>query len=224
MVLELGPDNLKTTFTFDIFEGLKKPRKIDSIGVFLSGGLDSAALLCLILTELKNTESQLPVKCFTVIKDDYGIEYAEKVLVAINKKFQTNIQHFTNIVNENKNNYNIGKATFIKLYIQHPNTLFYVALNRMPKNVNFKHKLHTDYGYDKDKKFFYSPFLFLDKSQILDIFYKINCEDIIPYTYSCTSNSEIPCMDCYSCEEREYGFKMLNKTDPLLAQNQLTAK
>lgn len=94
----------------------------------------------------------------------------------------------------------------------------------MPENeiVKFKNTLKVDYGHRKDRFVYYSPFLFLHKPQILDIFYKLGHEDLLPYTYSCTMQPKIPCGNCYACEERAWGFKYLEKIDPLLTQNRLT--
>lgn len=224
MNLILGPSQLQTEFTFDIFDALVYPDKqpVDNIGVYFSGGLDSAALLCVVLTELKSTEKleKIPVKCFTVKKDDFALETSKIALSAISKKFEIAIEHINGIENQSKYHYQIGTKTFIQTYVNHRKTIFYTGINRPPDSeiVEFKHKLKTKYDREKNHKIYYSPFLFLHKPQIIDIFYKLGCEDIIPYTYSCNVNKIVPCGDCYSCEERAWGFKMLDKIDPLFAQ------
>lgn len=223
MKLKLGPTELETEFTFDLPAILKEARRsVDSIGVYFSGGIDSTALLVLIIAELKNIEkiNSIPIHCFSVIKQDYATIIAPNILNLIQDKFRVYIHHVNFIENYENNKENIHIKTFLKTFIQHRNTIYFVANNRMPPSdiVEFKNKLKVDYGHRKNKVLYYSPFLFLHKPQILDIFYKLNCEDLIQYTYSCTMNEITPCQNCYACEERAWGFKMLNKIDPLFTQ------
>jgi 7-cyano-7-deazaguanine synthase in queuosine biosynthesis len=223
MQLVLGPSELQTEFTFDIQDLLKaETRPIDSIGLYFSGGIDSTALLILLITELTNIGkiNSIPINCYSVVKQDYATSITPKILTTIQTKFEVNIKHVNGIENYNNNKENIHLKTFLDNFLKYRNTLYLVANNRMPPEtlVEFKNKLKVDYGHKKNRVVYYSPFLFLHKPQILDIFYKLNCEDLIPYTYSCTMNEITPCQNCYACEERAWGFKMLNKIDPLLAQ------
>ena len=52
---------------------------------------------------------------------------------------------------------------------------------------------------------------------MLDIFFKLNVEHIINYCHSCVIQEEGQCGKCYSCEERAWGFKMLDKQDPAIS-------
>ena len=73
----------------------------------------------------------------------------------------------------------------------------------------FSQKLNVVY---RDEPYIYrSPFLSLHKPQILDIYYKLGCENIIQYTHSCTVQAVGSCNNCYSCKEREWGFTALGK-------------
>jgi tRNA(Ile)-lysidine synthase TilS/MesJ len=97
MKLLLGPKNLQTEFEFVIWKkrgpltqvnGSFKP--IERIGLYLSGGLDSAALLCLILTELKSLNKlSTPITCFTINKTDCFNQYSIQVLEQIQKHFNS---------------------------------------------------------------------------------------------------------------------------------------
>ena len=228
MILELGPSVLATRFEFNIDQANKGYcRNYDSIGVYLSGGIDSVALLILILYELKSTGrlNKLPVFCYTVDKNDFGVNVTPAIVELLEKKFDTTIIHVNNVKNLSGNSDNVSIKTIFDAFINNKNRLFFLGINRMPSKelVSFKHTLKVDYGHKQDRGIYYSPFLFLHKPQILDIFYKLDCQDIIPYTYSCTMQPNIPCNNCYACEERHWGFKMLDKIDPLFTQNQLTA-
>ena len=199
MNLILGPDNLSIEFDFSFEEAnIKLQKKYNNIGLYFSGGIDSTALLLVIINELIKTEK-------------------------IKNKFNVDIEHTNHIPNYKNLEYDLATPLLTRLYLENKNTLFFTGINKMPSEdlVKFKNKLNLHYGYFKDRGLYYSPFLYMNKAQILDIFYKFDCSDILEYTYSCTSHPNIPCGDCYSCEERAWGFEMLHKIDPLLPKTHL---
>ena len=92
----------------------------------------------------------------------------------------------------------------------------YMGINRMaPDDIRpFEQRLKINYGNVTHGYMYIAPFLFLHKPQILDIYYKLECEDLIPYTHSCTTLKIGACGECYSCAERKWGFDALGKIDP----------
>jgi 7-cyano-7-deazaguanine synthase in queuosine biosynthesis len=190
----------------------------NNIGVYMSGGLDSATLLCLLLA---NSPESIPVTCFTVQKKyDNSIPYAPRVVQQISKHFNRKILHVLDVENDPdafSNGY-IGKTTTRKLMVENPGMKLYMGLNRSPlPNIKvFKHLLKIRYGdHCFNNPAFASPFLNTNKTDIIRHLYDLGCEHIIPYTKSCSvSASHIPCNDCYACEERAWGFEMLGKEDP----------
>lgn len=221
MNLILGPDNLSIDFDFSFAEANKKlQKKYNNIGLYFSGGIDSTALLLVIINELIKTEKieQFPIRCFTIKKKDFATDNSTKVLEKVKNKFNIDIEHINHIPNYKNLEHDLGIPLLTQLYLENINTLFFTGINKTPSEdiVKFKNKLNLNYGYWKDRGLYYSPFLYMNKAQILDIFYKFNCIDILEQTYSCTSHPTMPCGDCYSCEERAWGFEMLHKIDPLL--------
>jgi len=224
----LGPPNLQTEFDFEIFKKIGKLTivdnkifpKIDKIGLFLSGGLDSAALLCLILTELKNINllNEIPVVCFTVSKENIPTHYATDVLNYAQNKFNVSIKHINDIPNTPKaDQLGILGNTLIKFASKYsPNILVYLGQNKMaPDDIRpFNQKLNVDYGNTKTINNIASPFLFLHKPQIVDLIYQLGCEDVISLTQSCSVLPTGSCGICYACAERKWGFSALGKTDP----------
>lgn len=224
MKLLLGPESLQTEFKFTIFKKdsklpiiHNKLQKVDNIGIYLSGGLDSAALLCLVLTELKLTNKQIPIYCFTVTKNDHSEYHAKQVITEVEKIFDIKLIHVTNVPNDDTAILlgNIGSTaiTFVNNYAS--NIFSYMAINHMPPEhlVKFNNKLTIQYP----TQFSYNyPFLNLHKPQIIDLIYKLNCEWIIPITHSCSQLEVDQCGKCYSCEERAWGFTMLGKKDPAI--------
>lgn len=231
MKLTLGPKNLQTELDFQIWKKVGPLtvvngsfKHIDRIGVYLSGGLDSAALLCLILTELQNIGKlhSVPVTCFTITKSDCPNFYSKQVLAKISEHFQ--ISHIEHVILENDDvsetwtnpRNEIGPNTINRVANYYPNMTVYMACNRMAPTeyITYTYPMQTDHGHSVYGSHYNSPFLFLHKPQMLDIFYKLNVEHIIPYCHSCVTQEIGECGVCYSCEERAWGFTMLDKRDP----------
>lgn len=215
MHLILGPSNLTTELDFTIPIVNIQNNKIDRVGVFVSSGLDSAALLCLIISELKSTNrlDSIKLTAFTVVKDEGSTYYAQRIIDKISKKFGVSIEHINNIPND-LDAYSAGRLgshAIEKVWMDtNKDTLLYMAVNQMaPDGIRpFSQTLKVVY---QENKIFRTPFLTLHKPQILDIYYKLGCEDIIEYTHSCTVQAVGSCNNCYSCKEREWGFTALDK-------------
>ena len=215
MKLILGPNDLATELDFTIPTNIWN-NKVNRVGVYVSGGHDSSALLCLILSELKATGrlETTPVTAFTIVKDEGSTYYSQRIVKKVSELFGVPITHTNNVPNS-KSAYTagrIGGEPIQKIWLENfRDMIIYMAVNRMaPDNIRpFTQKLNIFY---KDKTNIYrSPFLLLHKPQILDIYYKLGCESIIQYTHSCTVQAIGSCNNCYSCKEREWGFTALTK-------------
>lgn len=227
MKLVLGPSSLTTTLDFTIFQNIGNIKltagrigHFDKIGLCFSGGLDSTALLCLILSELKRIDllDVIPVTCFTVLKNDGVTYYADRILRKVEERFECDIEHINNIENPFVNIlpslFNDG--VMLNIVNMKKNMIFYTALNLPPVTlVSFNHSSPAAFDENFSKKHhIVAPFRNMHKPQILDILYKLNCEDLIQFTHSCVMQPTGKCDNCFSCEERSWGFGELNKIDP----------
>lgn len=204
-----------------------KIQNIKNIGVFLSGGLDSAALLCLIISELQqiNKIDNFKIYCFTVDKGEGQVEYAVNVINEVKRILLVEIEHVI-IKNEGYTTRpgRIGADTYKKIAEYTEHIIFYQGINNVPPSdlVTFNSSFE---GYNVAEvsqlqhKTLAFPFLNLHKPQIIDILYQLNCESVIQYTQTCTERSKGRCGVCYWCEERAWGFEMLEKQDPILDSN-----
>lgn len=226
MKLKLGNKALTTEFNFDLFNNglLSQPNVLghfNKIGISLSGGLDSLALLCLILTELELADklSSIPVTCYCVTKNDGCTYYSVRLLQQVEQRFNCKLSLVNNIYNPHAN----AKPSYFNTNILKnivgavPNLLLFSGDNLPPPPTIVK--FNNTSGVKADPFFIaynnlVSPFYHMHKPQILDIIYQIGCEDLIQYTHSCTKLPIGTCNNCFACEERSWGFQELAKLDP----------
>lgn len=215
MHLILGPAGLTSEINFTIPKTTLQNNEVKRVGVFVSGGLDSSALLCLVLAELKNTNklNDILVTVFTIVKGEGSTYYAHRIVDAIAKHFGVTLIHVNNVLNDEDSMLagRAGSEAILRVWEEyHHDMILYMGVNNMaPDDIRpFDQKLKIVY---QEAKAYRSPFISLHKPQILDIYYKLGCEDIIKYTHSCTAQAVGSCNECYSCKEREWGFTALNK-------------
>ena len=60
------------------------------------------------------------------------------------------------------------------------------------------------------------PFLTMNKTHTVDLFYKLNIEDLLQHTYSCQRGGSLHCGDCHACWERIDAFNQLGRKDPAI--------
>ena len=216
MDLVLGLHQLEVPFSFSIPTHNRLGNEIKRIGLFTSGGIDSSALLCLIMSELKATNrlDTIPVVALTIVKGEGSTFYASRVVEQVSKHFGVKIEHQNNIPN-NEPAYSFGRISRVSIEDVYENNKYdmdiYQANNRMaPDDIRpFSQTLKI--FYPDEQVLYKAPFLNLHKPQIMDLYYKLGCEDIIPYTHSCTVLALGKCNKCYSCKEREWGFDALGR-------------
>jgi 7-cyano-7-deazaguanine synthase in queuosine biosynthesis len=209
MKIITGPTHLENELTFTIPE-------VDKIGIFMSGGIDSAALLSLMLTELIETNRlhSVSITAFTIEKPTGEPEYAARILKKFEKHFETTISHVNNIPNtaaavqQGRMDHEVVMQT-CRMF----DGLMYLSSNNMPSADIKEFTGGLGFSY-RPNPLYQQPFLNLLKPQLIDILYKLKTDFIIPYTHSCSTQLTGKCNSCYSCEERSWGFDQLLLADP----------
>lgn len=185
------------------------------IGLFMSGGIDSATLLGMIITELKSTNRNIPITAYTTYKHTREQDYTPRLIKLISKHFDTNIEHVNNLPNREEY-LKEGVAdpqNMFDVYNSHNGNITIYAANNNQAEETFEIFEHRTLKYTQQPNIC-SPFLNSKKTQIVDIMYQINLDFLLPYTHSCARWPVGNCNDCYNCEERSWAFKVLGKENP----------
>ena len=178
------------------------------IGVMLSGGMDSALLLYLIL---QHKPRYLELEVYNVPNPKDNARYfSNKVIDWIEKNLGCPPINITNL--ESKN---LSPSTLIF----QPGILRKGLVDRLysASNQNPPHLLEgapwrrSPYLIQEDNSHF--PFITLYKKHILEIYLKYNIIDLAYITSSCTESTDLRCNTCFQCKERAWAFECLGIDD-----------
>jgi len=208
MELILGPEKFKTKFSFYI------PNNIKRLGITISGGLDSTILSYLIFKELELTNrTDCQVNLFTIIKNDGSTFYAARIVNELKKLFPNQKFLYTNNCSNGDVWDGRGSVGIILIYSKNIVDILYTGVNRQVNQEIKKFKNNLKIYYQDENEWYKAPFLNMKKPNMLDLYYQLGVEFLIPYTHTCTVNTLGKCNNCYSCEEREWAFNELGKLD-----------
>lgn len=200
------------TVEFKIFPG--------TIGVCVSGGLDSALLLYF---TLKYTTE--PVHVFSFASQEKKIRNVHAALNVVNAciELTNNYKVLHHIVyDKSQNKKNLFELPVKQLLNSTISTLYTGVTKNPPKSITDKFILETmendernpDVVRQEVQNNWYMPWTNLDKRDLFEIYSKHNLlENLFPVTRSCEwINHEWPdpgyghCGKCWWCQEREWGF------------------
>lgn len=193
---------------------------VENVGLFLSGGLDSSALLCLIIEELNHTgRSDLPIHIWTCNKPPDPVNGARMVRTIAEDYDRELIYHDNYDVPEQFIARGIIDISAVRdAYEKFDSIIMYMAGNNSWEKTKWAslidlQDLKLPWRYPELPHITY-PFLNLLKMHMIEIYYKLGKEHLMQYTYSCSRQLHPACGKCYSCREAQMGFDMLGKTRP----------
>lgn len=179
-----------------------------SYGIMLSGGLDSAVLLYLII----NQQPSVKLQPFTIDKTDGSSLYVNKIIDHFNKKFNTSIP-YTIYVGDPTAHHRLQSTTaVIDIFNNYSVDYLFNGINQNPLELNDLPGAPVRDTKSTDPRIIF-PFVDLYKHNILEFMYAHNQEDLADITHSCTEQSVGRCHNCWQCTERAWAFKQLDTID-----------
>lgn len=189
---------------------IREDIKPGPVGLFLSGGADSAVLLYLL------AEAEKDLVILTIDRDGrrHQLPHAKKVIAWIQKRFpKVNIlQHFIVDIpsgTDNSEIQNIKENTIKKLQEEYNFDTWTNAMTLNPK-ITLTNNHERDVPRDKDFPKWNGnklrPFHNIDKLSIMHLYHKLDIIDLFDCTISCEV-SDPPCNDCWWCQERTWAIE-----------------
>ena len=177
-------------------------------GILLSGGLDSAVLLYLIIRDYP----VIDIQPFTIPKYDGAILYADPVIDHFNKKFDLKIPKTISVGDPNVYHRLQSKTAVKEIFEKYAVDKLFIAINQNPPELaDLPGAPQRDRKSDNPKILF--PFVNLYKDDILRIMIDEDQLDLADITHSCTEQQIGRCDRCWQCTERAWAFSKLGKVD-----------
>jgi hypothetical protein len=177
-------------------------------GILLSGGLDSAILLYLLI----KSNPKIDIHPFTIPKTDGAALYANPVIEHFNSKFDLSIPKIILVGNPTVHHRYQSTTAVRTIFYRYPVDQLFIGINKNPIELeNYPGAPVRDTKSDHPKITF--PFVDMTKDQILKIMFDEGQEDLMSITHSCTERSDARCGTCWQCTERAWAFSKLGKTD-----------
>lgn len=177
-------------------------------GILLSGGLDSAVLLYLIIREFPRIDLQP----FTIPKKDGAILYADPIISHINNKFNLKIPKTIAVGDPTVHHRKQNKSAVIDIFQKHSVDFLFIAINQNPPELTDLPGAPIRTKRVRDSRIIL-PFVDLIKTHIVDLMFEYSQEDLMAITHSCTEQPVGRCSQCWQCSERAWAFSSLNKID-----------
>ncbi len=200
---------------------IKQP-PFDKVGLYLSGGLDSALLLELYAREKVNVTPY-----YIDRKEPLAHLYHESAIKIIDKVNQTHGLNLELVDFENPMDTDI-MGHFIKgREILGDRVECMIVGDNIPPPSDITTGTTIPWRLPVSQQFDYPewelPFLHVDKSYIIKLMLDLNCEWILDFSRSCAEDETLynpnlddqilRCNVCYCCKEREWAFNILGETD-----------
>lgn len=181
-------------------------RKHNTIGLMLSGGLDSAVLLCLMIELMQKHRLDNKIVLYTVHRTDNSATHAYNVSQHVQRKYGVKLKHKPAGTSEVPHTIQTwsGCVKAIK-----ETDIVLTADNAVPDHLIAEHSPQR-----RRAKIIAQPFFDVYKDFIVGLAIQMNLTDIMEITHTCTETQDIRCSECWQCKERAWAFAEHSYTDP----------
>lgn len=175
-------------------------------GIMLSGGLDSAVLLYLILKENKD----IKIQPFTIPKHDGALLYIKSIIAYINTKCQVELPETIVVGNQNLAHNEQGPSAVKEIRQKHSiDHLFFGSNKNPPVTIEGLNPVRIR---PIDSSVL-CPFFDLYKTDIVNLAVEHGLQELFNITHTCTEQQVGRCNSCWQCRERAWAFNTLNIQD-----------
>lgn len=202
MIITCGPDYDKKQVIIEL------PEIRETLGVFISGGLDSAILYYLVVQENQRLGGRHEIIPFTVARKEGSKYFARPVIEHVQLLFNLPLCPPLD-VGDNTLYEPLQVGSGMKDAIASGCDKIYAGLiTQLPE-----HMIGWDHPKYKQTPKFRAPLLDLNKNHVVDLIVQTNQQWIFHVTHSCDHNLG-KCGLCNGCRERAWGFEQMGMIDP----------
>lgn len=183
-------------------------------GILLSGGIDSAILLFLMLQECKNKKIIPKIQPFTIPKHDGAQLYIEGILAYMDEVFDCKLPKTILVGNPDANHRFQSATAILEIFTKFPSINYlYMGTNQNPPDKYPMPGTYPNRVKSQNHPKVILPFIHLNKSHIIDIMHQMKFTELSNITHTCTEQKIGRCGLCFQCNERAWAFSMVGIED-----------
>jgi 7-cyano-7-deazaguanine synthase in queuosine biosynthesis len=191
------------------------PMGSKKIAVLVSGGADSAILLYILAIE--SAKYNIDLNIFTIPRADGALEYSRGLVKRISEIVGYELKQPITVGDSSLHHSQQTRSGHRDILKNYPD-IDYIYYGSQQVSSDLLNISDVHYPFRPDRMFNFGkaicPFHDLTKEHTLELYYKLEVEDLLKYSHSCCVWEKGRCGKCYNCIEREWAFKKLNKVDP----------
>lgn len=180
-------------------------------GIMLSGGLDSAVLLYLMLKDCPSAD----IQPFYIAKHDGSHNYIPGIVSHLEETFNTRIRKPIKVGTPDVPHTVVNQTGTREALYRYPDIRYiYLGINQNPPqpwgNPNWVFPVRPT---ENNHPRLVMPFMMLHKTHVVDILLQENQHELLRLTHTCTEQPKGRCGVCFQCGERAWAFEQLDAQD-----------
>jgi hypothetical protein len=194
---------------------IELPTEKTKIGVFVSGGLDSAILYYMVLKANEEIGDLHDVVPFMIARTEGSKYLSNPIVTHVQQQFRS-VPHMLKIVGDPTlpGNFQVRSGGF-SAYLMGCTQIYIGVIKQLPEHTAGEEPvdLNTIDPHIKNSVL-KLPLENLMKYHIVDLIRKFNQDPIFYLSHSCSIKELGRCKKCNGCNERSWGFQQLGISDP----------
>ena len=172
------------------------------VALSFSGGMDSTLILYMLLKDKEEKAQNTDIHCFTATQ--VGTKKHAMNILAL-PEFAGRVIHHTDVPNPISESVKPMNQKLIA-----DGWHVYVGSNQTPlEQIGGRYPPRPQQNSSNPNV--HLPLLFLFKYHILDAYYQLGIEHILPITHSCTEIVDGECGKCFACLERKWAYEKIKR-------------
>ncbi len=185
------------------------PAEPKTLGIFVSGGIDSAILYYMMLLENQKMGNIHKIVPLTVLRKEGSKHFAKLVVAHMIWHFNLHYVETTIVGDPSLPEIEQVKSGVHEAFDKGIDIAYTGLIEQLPMHmVDW-----TPIPYQESSRF-KAPFKKLNKSHIIDLCVQHQQEGLFYITHSCAAWEITRCKTCNGCNERQWAFDQLEKIDP----------
>lgn len=203
MLLNCGPAHDRRILDLNL------PPTPSLLGVFVSGGIDSALLYYLLMEENRRLGNPHVIEPLTILRKEGSKYFANLVVSHVQSAFELPYSGLTVVGNNTLSEDQQVRSGVRQAYRMGYGQVYVGVIDQIAEHTIGWEKI----GYDEND-FYRIPFKNLQKFHIVDLVKQFKQEGLFYITHACDQLELSRCHACNGCRERIWGFKQLALQDP----------